>query len=124
LQFDDEVTLLADRFSDDWIAWFNVAEPAFILGNIFVLNALFIKEAAGVGLRKVRVVAVDQHIEMQVAAIFGAHVGIEHFDAHHFSPSVFQSCFVSNRYQAYDKAVFCQYGFYPILFIAPIDSGI
>ncbi|MHC8367315.1 hypothetical protein ACYZT9_16040 [Pseudomonas sp. ZT5P21] len=43
LQFDDAVTLLADR-GHDGVRRFDVAEPPFILGNILFLKALFIKE--------------------------------------------------------------------------------
>ncbi|MHC8407852.1 hypothetical protein [Pseudomonas sp. TMB3-21] len=52
LQFDDEVTVLADRLGHQRIRRFDVTEPALIQRNIFFLNDLFIKELSRVGFRQ------------------------------------------------------------------------
>ena len=80
MQFEDEVTLSGNRRGHFGIGRFDVTELASVLCNIFVLNTLFIKEATRKGFRQFRIVFLDQHIEVQVTAVFGAYVGIESLD--------------------------------------------
>jgi hypothetical protein len=65
LQFEDEVTLLADRLCHFEMGRLDVTELAAVLGDIFVLYALFIKEAMGVGFAG-SVLSRERQIRLQV----------------------------------------------------------